>query len=263
MGGHAASLSSSRWNTIGTFGRHPFSMPGVKTVALDLGDAPAVRSLVTTLRPDVVLHCAALGNIDRCEADRSGTSKINAEAVSILADACARLPCRLILTSSDMVFDGEKGRYSEGDSVHPLNVYAESKCEAEKAVKALCPDHVVARLALVYGRAVTGGSSFSEGLLKSWEEGKTPSLFQDQFRSPIEAANCAEALLELAEGSFVGTIHLGGPDRVDRYGFGLVLAGLRGIPSERLKAVNLDDVTLQAKRPRDVSFDISRAASLL
>ena len=263
VGGNAAFLSMARWSTVAAYGKNAVWIPGVETVGLDLEDETAIRTLIRTSRPGAVLHCAAWSNLDACESDRAGTFRINTEAVGILAETCFECRSRLVFTSTDMVFDGEKGNYSEADAVRPLSVYGESKVAAENNIRAVCPDHAIARVALVYGKPATGGSSFSEKILQTWREGGRAMLFKDQFRTPIEVRNLAEALLELVWSDFTGTIHLGGPDRLDRYAFGLLLAGRKGVPAHRIVPAAVTDVSAPARRPLDASLDISRAKSVL
>jgi dTDP-4-dehydrorhamnose reductase len=263
VGGNAAVLGAKTWNVTATYESHPFEIAGVHTVRLDLENFRDVRSLVLSLRPQAVIHCAAWSRLDECESDRSRTFKINSESVRVLAEACAESGSRLVFTSTDMVFDGEKGNYAETDPVHPVSVYGESKCAAEEHIRRVCADHAIARVALVYGKPVTGGTSFSEGLLKAWKDGKSTPLFTDQFRTPVEAAGLAEALLELASSLFRGTMHAGGADRADRHAFGRFLAQKAGVPDDLLLPVSMFDAALPARRPRDASFDTSLARSVL
>jgi dTDP-4-dehydrorhamnose reductase len=220
VGGNAAVRGAKAWDVTATFQSHPFRIPGVRSIRLDLEDPDAVRSLVLSLKPRAVIHCAAWSRLDDCETNRNRTFAINTESVRVLAEACAESGCRLVFTSTDMVFDGEKGNYAETDPAYPLSVYGESKRAAEETIRGACSDHAIARVALVYGKTVTGGASFSESLLKAWREGTKTPLFTDQFRTPVEVVNLAEALLELASSPFRGTLHTGGADRVDRHTFG-------------------------------------------
>lgn len=263
VGGNAAVLSKSRFRTVAAYGKNAVSIPGVSPVPLDLEDGKAIRKLIQTVRPDAILHCAARSNMDDSESNRDETFRINADSVRIFAEACAETGIRLVFTSTDMVFDGEKGHYSETDAVNPISIYGESKCTAEEQIRSICPNHVIARVALVYGKPATGGVSFSGKILQTWREGKRATLFTDQYRTPIEVGNLAEALLELVDSALIGTLHLGGSERVDRYTFGLHLAELKGVSRDRILPIRMEELPSPAKRPRDASFDISKARSLL
>ena len=263
VGGRLAALAAGRWDVAGTYGRHPFDLPGVEAVSFDLEAGREIRSMVRRLRPDAVAHCAAWSDLDRCEREPGRAFRINTDASRILAAACAESGSRFVFASSDMVFDGDKGDYAETDPVNPLGVYGESKARAEEQIRQCCPNHAVARLALVYGSSMTAGRSFSDNLVSAWRDGKTTPLFTDQYRTPVHVVNLAHALLELAESGFTGTIHLGGPEKVSRYAFGLRLAEANGFPPDRVSPSLLAEAKLLAKRPRDASLDITLAKRAL
>jgi len=235
----------------------------VSGLVLDLENGDEIRDVVRRIRPDVIIHCAAWSDLDGCEKDRDRAFRINAEATGVIAETGSVLGCRLIYTSTDMVFDGEKGDYDESDPTGPINVYGESKLAGEERIEKFCSDYVVARVALIYGSPVTGCNSFSERILDRVRQGKVMPLFTDQYRTPILVQNLAKALLELAGTVFSGTIHLGGRERVDRYAFGLRLAELRGFPAKVLRPVSMSEIQTVASRPRDVSLDTSKAKRLL
>ncbi|MFH1941534.1 MAG: SDR family oxidoreductase [bacterium] len=263
VGGHLLSEAKKIWDVFTTYRTESFSFPGVQAYRLDLEDGNRIRKCVREIRPDTILHTAAWSDLDACEKDADRTFRINAEATGILAEMCEELGCRFLYTSSDMAFDGKKGDYVESDTVCPINVYGESKVAGEAFVRKVCSDHVIARLALVYGRPVTGSNSFSEWILGRVRRRERVPLFTDQHRTPVLVQNVAEALLELAGSEFVGTIHLGGAEKVDRYTFGLRLAEIRGFSEELLSPVLMSEVPTVAARPRDVSFNSSKAKKLL
>ncbi|MBN2029564.1 SDR family oxidoreductase [bacterium] len=263
VGGHLVQLARAKWDVFATFYRHPFSFSGVHAVSMDLTRPDDVHRVVEKITPDVIIHCGALSDLDLCEKEPELCYRINAEATGILAELSSDMDCRLIYTSTDMVFDGQKGFYSESDKTRPINLYGKAKQDGEERIKDSCPQYVIARVALVYGRPVIRGNSFSEKILNRIQNGKTVFLFEDQYRSPILVANLAQALLELVELPFVGTLHLGGKDRVDRYTFGLKLAELKQIPTSLIVPSRMQDVETAAPRPLDVSFDISKTQHLL
>ena len=263
VGGHVAHRALDRFHVSATCHRHALSLEGVQCLCMDLDDERSLTHTVELAQPDVIIHAAACASPDACEADAAMALHRNATATEVLAEATASLGARFILVSTDMVFDGAKGGYAETDAPHPANVYGRSKLLGERFAQAVTPSCVVARTALVYGPPLTGGDSFSQQIRRRLAAGETQPLFTDQFRTPIHVADLAEALLELAENDFSGVIHLGGPDRVDRYAFGRVLAELHGLPQSLLKSTSVSTVQGGAPRPVDVSLDTSLARSLL
>ncbi|HOT97870.1 MAG TPA: SDR family oxidoreductase [bacterium] len=259
LGGHLYAKAQTRWRVTATSHRHP--LPG--TLALDLGDVDACLSLVRSLRPRVILHAAAKANLDVCERDPAAARAINTTAVAHLLDAAAEVGARLILVSSDMVFDGRQGLYTEAAAVHPLSVYGETKAAAEALVLQAGGNHLVARAALIYGRPRLLGTSFSEWIERRLRIGEPVPLYTDQFRSPIWVENLADALLELAESEITGLLHLGGANRIDRYRFAQQLCRVTRYDSSLLQPTSMQGAVSDAPRPVDVSLDSSKAAALL
>ncbi len=263
VGGNIVKAASCDWDVYSTFKNHPFAFPGVRTIHMNLEDADEIRDVIKEASPDVVIHCAASSDLDVCEENSDQTYRINTEASGVIAELGRERGFRLIYISTDMVFDGKNGDYKESDECCPINTYGKSKLEAEKIVSDICTNFVIARAALVYGRPLTGGTSFSQRIIETTGEGREMYLFMDQYRTPVLVQDLARAVIELSESEFTGIIHLGGSERCDRYSFGLRLAEIRGISKKMLRPISMNDVQFVAPRPRDTSFNISFARSLL
>lgn len=263
MGGNLLKLTGPQFEVFTTYRTNSISIPGVQSVSLDVENEHDIRRVVNNIHPDIIIHCAARPDMDWCEKNERMAIRINAEATRVMAEICSGLGCRLIYASTDMVFDGEKGNYSECDDPNPINVYGRTKLEGENSVRALCTNYCIVRIALVYGTPVTGSNSFSQRIMERIVQGKVMPLFTDQYRTPILVIDLAKAILELAEHPFTGTLHLGGIERVDRYTFGLYMAKLKGLPVDLLMPVLMAEVPTTAPRPRDASLNTDRAKSLL
>lgn len=263
MGGHLVNLARGAWEVWTTWNTHPIAENGIKSVALDISSEKAIESLVEKLQPQVIIHTAAWSNLEKCEEDPEKAFRINTTATEVFAEISVKTGSRFIFISSDMVFDGKKGNYQETDKTNPLNIYGKTKLTAEKFVRAICSNYVIARSALIYGPRRTGSNSFSEKILNKVSAGEIMPLFTDQFRSPILVQNLADVLLELARSDFYGIIHLGGKDRTDRYTFGTCLAEIKEFSPDLLKPVSMSSFSTKAPRPRDTSFNIAKASNLL
>ena len=262
-GGHIMALARDKWQVFGTIYNNTFQMNDVEAVLMDLGDEASIQHAIEYVQPDVVIHTAAIRNIDFCESHPQKAFHINTSGTEIIAEAAARDSFRLIFVSSDMVFDGKKGMYTESDNTNPVNRYGHSKLTAEKFVQTLCDDYVIARSSLIYGIPVTGSSSCSQELLGQWAEGRAANLFKDQYRTPVLVNDLAHALTELAGSAFTGIIHLGGAERTDRYSFGRKLAEIKGFSENLCQPVFMSDFTFSAERPADVSLDTALASEVL
>ncbi len=263
VGGTVVNHARGKWDVFTTFHQQSFSLCGVHVLSLNLAEPDEIRRIVKAISPDVIIHCAALSDLDECEKNHDLCFRVNTGATEIIAKLSLEINCRLVYISTDMVFDGKRGHYGESDKTGPINFYGKSKLEGEERIKAFCQDYVIARSALVYGRPVMKGNSFSEKILNRIQNGEKIALFEDQFRTPIWVENLSQALLELAEIQFFGTIHLGGKAKVDRYTFGLKLAELKNLSRSLIVPARMKDVQTIAPRPLDVSFDTSKAQHLL
>ena len=263
LGGHLLLQAVGEWEVFASArSQHP-AVPCVRWVKMDLADEKGVASGFASAKPDAVIHAGAMSNVDQCEMEKEKALAVNAKSSEILARLCEDSGARMVYVSSDMVFDGEKGGYTETDPVGPVNYYGETKRIAEEQILSRCSRAVCGRSALIYGVPAIGGTSFSHQILKKLEAGVEVKLFNDQFRSPIPVQSLASALLELASSSLTGVLHLGGSERIDRYTFGVRVAELRDYPKSLIQPVAMADVPTKAARPRDVSMDVSKARAAL
>ena len=235
------------------------SVAGLTRALLDLADFPAVGRMFEKQRPQLVIHCAALSRSPACQENPALARTLNVEVTARLADLAADIP--FIFFSSDLVFDGHRGNYSEDDLPYPLGVYAETKLAAEQAVLAH-PGHTVVRVSLTGGVSPTGDRGFNEALCRAWRDGQTVKLFTDEFRSPIPALVTARAVWELAAQNRPGLYHLGGADRLSRWEIGQLLAARRPELNPRIEPAARKDYPGPA-RPGDTSLTCARIQSLL
>lgn len=269
LGGHIAKSASGHFNTLGFYSTYPFSLKRITTHQVDLASPVSVIVALEQFKPAIVIHNAAMANPDQCENQPDFARQNNVIATERIADWCHKNKSRLVYISTDMVFDGKKGNYSETDQPNPLSVYAKTKLDAEQCALSLNPDTIVVRLALMYGRGVLPRIYSSEWLLRELirrKEEPDPAplnLFHDQFRSMLAVNNAARALIELAKSHFCGIIHIGGPEPISRFAFGEKLCRKSDLPLTLIQAVQHDEHPLAAPRPRDVSLDITLAQSLL
>lgn len=222
---------------------------------VDLLDSPSVRRLFATEKPTAIIHCAALTRSPDCQANPTLARKVNVESTALLADLAAAIP--FVLFSTDLVFDGRKGHYVETDAVGPLSVYAETKAEAEQIVLAN-PRHTVIRTSLNGGRSPTGDRGFNEQMRLAWQAGQTPSLFVDEFRSPISASVTARAIWQLVNQNCAGIYHVAGAERLSRAQIGQRLAARWPQLNPQYRTSSLQEYR-GAPRAPDTSLDCAKA----
>ena len=230
-------------------------------------DPLAPDELVQIIRdaaPEVVVHTAALADIDLCQTHPEIARAINVDLTRRVANVCTDAGCKLVFCSSDTIFDGEHAPYNEDAFPGPVNFYAETKVEAEQIVACLGPQAVIARLSLVVGLPVLGaGNSFLARMLAAFMDGRTVAVPEQEVRSPVDVITAGRALLELAGGNHQGIFHLSGHDRLSRFKMAQQIAVRFGFPSHLLVAQATAATPGRAARPRDVSLDNGKACANL
>jgi len=247
----------------GTYVSRP--LPGLEdSVKLDKTDAAAISAAFSRLKPEVVVDTAALHNVDYCETHRDEAAAVNFRGTAAVAEECARIGAKAIFVSTDYVFDGEKGGYSEDDTPTPISVYGETKLDGEKAVLQSGQGSVVVRPSVIYSwvdyRNVGVSSSgkplnFAAWLVSQLSQGKAVNIVDDQAGSPTLADDLAGALVSLAHSDKSrGIYHTAGRTPLSRYDFSLKVAETLGFDQKLIRPIKTAGLKQAAKRPRDSSL---------
>lgn len=262
LGGSLLRLGRDRHQIHATLRRHPLPGDGVQPLPLDLTQGKAVSQALAEVRPQAVIHAAALTEVDYCEDHREEAWEQNVVATDNLARGAAALGCPLIYISTDFIFDGRRGGYSEEDAPNPLNYYALTKLEGEERVRRAGGDYLIARTT-IYGWNSQPKTSFPEWIIQELRAGRRPRLFVDLFWSPIFADNLARALYEAVDQGLRGLYHIAGRERCSRFAFGQALMEQMGCDRERVVAGRIEETPPRAPRPRDCSLNVAKAQAAL
>lgn len=211
--GHYLIKTAPRWAP-------QWDVRGITRQDVDLTDAACLTGVVRSLKPLAIIHCAALSRTKDCEQDSERARRINVEATAHLAQLSQDIP--FIFLSSGEVFDGKIGWYGETDEPNPINVYGQTKLEAERVVLQN-PRHTVVRIVLTAGTSQHGDRSFVEDMCRVAKAGKDVTLYADEFRCPLPAGVIARVIWELVDRKQPGLYHLGGSERLSRWEIGETL----------------------------------------
>jgi dTDP-4-dehydrorhamnose reductase len=217
---------------------------------LDVTDAALVREFITNTRPALVVHCAAMTNVDACELEPERAVAINAEGSRNVASAAAEVGAEIVAVSTDYVFDGTAAPYRESDATHPIQVYGRSKLEGEQLVIDANPGHYVVRSAWIYG---DGGKNFLSKLPELAQTQTSINAVTDQHGSPTYAADLAEAIVALAGSRAYGTYHVVNEGTCSFAEFCDVAVQLLRTDL-RVEHTTLADLGRPAPRPHDTSL---------
>jgi len=265
VAGSVVAQANKNWEIHGIARRDIDGLPDtVYVYQLDLLDNEKLTEVFRQIKPDAVIHTAAMANIDVCEKSREEAENINVRVTKNLADLCKEAGAKLVFCSTDSVFDGIQGNYSEQDERRAINFYAETKIKAEKIVLDAAPTNAVARLALVMGMPVIGaGNSFLDNTLKKWDNGEAVKFPENEIRTPVDVVTLGAALVELAGNDFGGIIHLSGNTCLNRYQMALQIAESTGHPASLVIATDSNKMEGRAPRANDVSLNNALARKIL
>ena len=262
LGINLALEASPRYQVTGSANAHPLKGAPFKMVAADLAQPGAAAWLVASLHPDLVVNCAAWANIDACEKDPAQSARMNADLPGELAEACRKAGARLAHISTDAVFDGVKGSYSETDETHPQGVYARDKLAGEQAVAQANPDAVVARVNF-YGWSLLGGRSLAEFFYHSLSEGRRVNGFTDVLFCPLEASRLSLLLLEMLERGLSGLFHVYSSEHQSKYEFGCALARKFGLDDTLIAPISVFRSGLVARRSPNLTMRVDKIEAAL
>lgn len=251
-----------RWDVVLGTHRHRVSLRGATALPVDLGDADHLSRQLAELSPDLVVHAAGLTSVDACEADPALARQVNAELARNVAAAASGRNIRLAHISTDHLFAGTRSGYREDDAPEPLNEYARSKLLAEEWVRQAHPQALILRTNF-FGWGHAYRQSFSDWILQALRAGKSITMFDDVFFTPILADALATAAHRLVALSAGGTFNLSGDERVSKYEFATRLAQAFKLPVELIRLGKLSDANLVAKRPADMSLGNTKACEVL
>jgi dTDP-4-dehydrorhamnose reductase len=237
-----------------------FDLPRGEFLPLDITDAAIVEKVITVARPDVIIHTAAMTQVDQCESEREACWKNNVTGVEYLVKACERGKIHLIHISTDFIFDGSHGPLDELAVPKPLSYYGESKLAAEEQVKKSQSPWAILRTVLVYG--VTKDMSRSNIVLwvkKSLEEGKQINVVNDQWRTPTLAEDLAMGCYLAAKGKAKGIYNISGDEMMTPYDIAIATATFFKLNKTLIKAADSSTFQQPAKRPARTGFIIRKA----
>ena len=221
-----------------------------------------LEHVLSDAHPDWIIHCAALANLDACEADPKLAQRMNAEVPGELALLAKQAGTPMVHISTDAVFDGRGGDYTEEDVPNPLSVYACSKLEGERRVLEADPEAVVARVNL-HGWSITGKRSLAEFFFYNLQAGKPVLGFTDIYFCPLLANDLAGILLAMFEKHLRGLYHTVSSESLTKYDFGLRIARKFGLNEALIKPSSVAEAGLKAARSPRLTLKTNKLSQAL
>ncbi|GGB94128.1 SDR family oxidoreductase [Dyadobacter sediminis] len=237
---------------------------GYEFLEMDVTDPVQVDQVMGAARPDVVIHTAAMTNVDQCESEKDACWKLNVTAVEIVVAACRKYDVFLEHVSTDFIFDGTAGPYKEEDLPNPVSFYGWSKYAAEKVVIHSGINWAIARTVLVYGIAHDmSRSNIILWVKKSLEEGKAIKVVTDQFRTPTLAEDLAKGCFLIAGRKEQGIFNISGSDFMTPYEMAMMTADYFSLDKSLISPTDASTFTQPARRPPRTGFDLTKSRNVL
>jgi dTDP-4-dehydrorhamnose reductase len=237
---------------------------GYRFLSMDITDENQVNLVINSSKPDVIIHTAAMTNVDQCESEKELCWAMNVDAVKYLVNASEANNSHLIHLSTDFIFDGQAGPYDEYAKPNSLSFYGDSKLAAEEIIINSKIRWSIARTVLVYG--IVSDMSRTNIILwvkKSLEDGKNIKVVTDQFRTPTLAEDLAMGCWQIADKEAVGIFNISGKDFLTPYEMAIKTADYFGLDKSLISKADSSTFSQPAKRPPRTGFIIEKAISLL
>jgi dTDP-4-dehydrorhamnose reductase len=249
-----------------TLDLHPqsfISLPNVSYESLNLIHRTLLEPFVRLHNPTVIINAAAYTDVDGCEIHQSQAWAVNVGGVKNLVKVCQEHNIKLVHLSTDYIFDGEKGPYSEDDPPYPINFYGETKLESENVIKKGGIDFLILRTNVLYGFGKSLKPNFLLWLLEKLSAGERIRIVTDQFNNPTLADNLSSCILEMVEKDLSGVFHIGGAEYLSRYDFALKVADKFNFDKNLISPTQTEFLEQKAKRPYRGGLKIEKAQRIL
>ena len=229
-----------------------FENSKINWLNFDLTNLIELDNQISILRPDLIIHCAAIVNVDKCEEMKLYIDNLNKGFIDVVVRKSSN--SRFIYVSSDSVFDGLKGNYLELDKVNPLNYYAKSKVEGEEKLINSELDFLILRTN-IYGYHAPKSTSLVEWAIDKLEKGEKIGGFCDVFFNPLYVSQLSDVIIKLIELEIKGVLNVASDSKLSKYDFLLEIAEVFGFDKKLIKKKSIKEIDFTAKRPENTTLN--------
>ena len=223
-----------------------------------------IYKFIKKQKPDFIINTAAMTNVDNCELRKRECKEINTKVVKHLAQTCEEFNIHLIQISTDFVFKGKKGYYTENDKPNPVNYYGETKLKSEKCLKKYDIDYTILRTIILYGLIENSSkNNFVLWVKNSLEQGKSINIITDQYRMPTYVNDLAFACLQVVKKKSKGIFHISSNELLSIYEMAIEVANTFKLNEKLIKPILTEKLNQKAIRPVKTGFIIDKAVAEL
>lgn len=226
-----------------------FVFENLDYIQSDISDRTQIKKVVKDFCPDFIINAAAFTNVDLSETERELAWKINVKGVEYLAESARVLDSHLIHISTDYIFDGKNGPYSENDIPNPLGYYARTKLASENALKLSGIKYTILRTNVLYGTAKFSRPDFVKWVVDSLRANKPIRIVDDQINNPTFIDDLVQGINKSVELRKEGIYNIGGNEFLSRYDFTIMIADFFNLNKSLISKIKTEELNQPARRP--------------
>ena len=237
--------------------------PNFRYQNISITEKDKLEKLFAAFKPEAVINAGAYTDVDSCEKNKEKAREVNVDGVKNLSRLCRENEAKLVQLSTDYIFDGKAGPYSEEDTPNPKGYYGVTKLESEKVILDSKIDFLIVRTNVLYGKSLGETHNFVLWLIQKLKNRQEVKIVTDQYNNPTLADNLAEAIKEATEKGISGILNIAGSEYLTRYDFALKIAEKFNLDQSLIKKVLTSELNLPAPRPLKGGLKIDKAKKLL
>ncbi|OGC79319.1 MAG: dTDP-4-dehydrorhamnose reductase [candidate division Zixibacteria bacterium RBG_16_40_9] len=256
----------SKWNSVLATGKqNRFAIKDKQFFyqTLDITDKKQVQTVIGDFRPELIINAAAFMAVDACEEQKELAWEVNVEGVKNLLEESLKYEIKFLQISTDYIFDGKNGPYSEEDRPNPVNYYGGTKLQAEEILQDSEIQYLIIRSNVIYGKATKMKKNFFLWVYENLRQKKQIKVVTDQFNNPTLADNLSILILEATERNLTGILNLAGTEYLSRYDFAFKIADYFDLNRDLIKPVTTPELEQKAARPLRGGLKIDKAQKIL
>jgi len=261
LGNNLAYYFMDSYKILGLYNSHPVTIEGLKTAKCNLLYLDSIKKVISEYKPNILIHCAALTNVDKCEEDRNAAKKMNVIATKNIIRGMNNGDAYLIYISTDSVYDGVRGNYSENDKINPQNYYGLSKYKGE--LETSKHENSLILRTNIFGWNIQNKRGLAEWILEKLKAGHRINGFKDVFFSPIYTMELARVIDISIKKNVTGVFNCGSVDSCSKYEFACKIADRFSLNKTLITPTSIGEHNFEAKRGRNLTLNVDKIQKVL
>jgi dTDP-4-dehydrorhamnose reductase len=260
LGSNMCFSMNKNFNVTGTYFSNKPNINNISMMKIDIRNMDECQKAINKIGPDIVIHCAAITDMDLCETNQTLAYDVNTQGTENILSSINK-DCHFIFISTDNIY-GEGNQFNREDSkINPMNVYGSTKQEAEQIIIKSDKKFTILRTNIFGWHFLNKNIGLLNFIYRNLKEKNETTLFKDVFFTPISIPTFIEGLIKIIENEITGTFNFAGNERISKLDFGLLVADVRGLDKSFITPISIDEKCFIAKRPKEMSMDSTKISN--